>query len=220
MEKSRTKCIPVPDKKKQMKASFILAHEIAEAKKPQSDGVFIKKCMVKVLIALDENNAAKIIESLSAPCTTISSRITLISSMASQTLREELAKCKYFSLGMDESTDVTDVAQLIISIRYVNDHFEIGENILNTVSLLEHTRGTDIYSIVLSEIDRIGYRGKFVSVTTDGASSMIGAENGLVGLLDKNNMMSKNIYQMELLELQNNPLLQNNSKIGVDFWMQ
>lgn len=91
-------------------------------------------------------------------------------------------KCEYFSLALDESTAITNIAQLIIfCIRLVNDDFTVQEELLNTIPLLEQTRGIDVYEQLIREIRELGNGHKFVSLTSDGASSMVGANIGLRG---------------------------------------
>ena len=44
-----------------------------------------------------------------------------------ETLKEELKSCEAFSLALDESTDISDTAQLVIFIRAVTAAFDIVE---------------------------------------------------------------------------------------------
>ena len=59
-------------------------------------------------------------------------------------IREIMNDCKYFSLALDESTDVMDVSQLLIYTQAVNSSFEVHEELLKLVSLHDTTKGQDI----------------------------------------------------------------------------
>ena len=48
--------------------------------------------------------------------------------------------CKYFSLALDESTDVMDVSQLLILIRTIDSSYEVHEELLKLVSLHDTTK--------------------------------------------------------------------------------
>lgn len=51
-----------------------------------------------------------------------------------------------FALAVDESTDVTDSAQLLIFIRSLSPNFELCEDLLSMETLSTRTRGEDIIS--------------------------------------------------------------------------
>lgn len=50
-----------------------------------------------------------------------------------------------YSISLDESTDVTDTAQLCIFIRGINLNFEIFEEMLAIVPLNDQTTGEKIF---------------------------------------------------------------------------
>ena len=58
-----------------------------------------------------------------------------------QQLRKDIEDCECFSLQLDESTDVSDTAQLCVSIRMVFTNMTAKEELL---PMKEHTRGEDI----------------------------------------------------------------------------
>uniref|UniRef100_A0A3Q1BGI0 DUF4371 domain-containing protein n=1 Tax=Amphiprion ocellaris TaxID=80972 RepID=A0A3Q1BGI0_AMPOC len=102
-------------------------------------------------------------------------------------LIEDLQKTQHFSLAIDESTDVSDTVQLMIWARFFNgDTFM--EEMFALLPLTGQTRGEDICLAIIDffrgpgrEIDL----GKLVSITSDGAPSMVGKERGLVALMRK-----------------------------------
>lgn len=54
-------------------------------------------------------------------------------------------KGEYFSLQLDESTDISDTAQLAVMIRIVLSDFSLKEELLTLLSMQERTRGEEIY---------------------------------------------------------------------------
>ena len=65
-------------------------------------------------------------------------------------LAENINKFSYFSLALDESTDISDTAQLAVFIRGVTDDFEVKEEFLDLASMKSTTiGGEDITKEVL-----------------------------------------------------------------------
>ena len=64
--------------------------------------------------AFGDNNMAKNFEAVSLSRRTVTRRIFDIHDHVEMKLKNVMKDCKYFSLALDESTDVTDVSQLMI----------------------------------------------------------------------------------------------------------
>lgn len=106
-------------------------------------------------------------------------------------LKEQLGLCLAgmgkgaFSIALDESTDISDTAQLLIFIRTVMEDFEIGEELLSMESIKDRTRGINICDAVCCSLDAYNVKlSSMVSVTTDGAPAMVGRKAGAVSLLN------------------------------------
>ena len=85
--------------------------------------------------------------------------------------------------------DRSDTAQLIVWVRYSNGEEFVGE-ILALLPLKLQTRGEDTYTQIMMFFKGPGKRvvlNKLVSITTDGAPSMVGKDKGLIALFRKNN---------------------------------
>lgn len=80
-----------------------------------------------------------------------------------------------FSVAIDEGTDITDVAQLAIFIRGVDDTLTVTEEFVELVPM------TDTMTALVGALDRVrvGW-SRAVSLATDGAPSMIGKKAGVV----------------------------------------
>ena len=87
---------------------------------------------------------------------------------------------------MDESADISDVAQLSIFIRGIDNNFNVFEELIGLESLHGRTRGLDIFDKVRSCLENLQLDfSKLLSVCTDGAPSMVGKVSGTVTLLER-----------------------------------
>jgi hypothetical protein len=163
-----------------VKASFLVSKLIAEKSKPFVEGEFIKECLMTIVetVCPERKN---LFSDISLSARTVTRRIEDMS----QNLDNQLSKISQtftaYSLALDESLDCTDISQLSIFIRGTNETFEIYEELLKVVSIHNKTKGIDIFNelIDLLTINKIDLT-KLVSITTDGAPSMIGKYNGIV----------------------------------------
>ena len=88
-------------------------------------------------------------------------------------MKERWKSCEAFSLALDESTDISDTAQLVIFIRAVPTDFDIVEDFLDMASFSSTTTGQDIYEEVLKVVEKFWLNpSKLCGVITDGAPSM------------------------------------------------
>jgi hypothetical protein len=88
---------------------------------------------------------------------------------------------QWFSLALDESTDIQDTAQLPIFIRGIDQQFIITEELLSMESLKDTTTGQDLFDCVQNCFDRMGLPwNKLASITTDGAPALTGKNVGLI----------------------------------------
>ena len=61
-------------------------------------------------------------------------------------LKTLMNECRYFSIALDESTDVTDISQPLIFARIVDEDFGVHEELLTIHPLKGGTKGSDIYA--------------------------------------------------------------------------
>ncbi|KAJ4922048.1 hypothetical protein JOQ06_021512 [Pogonophryne albipinna] len=98
-----------------------------------------------------------------------------------QQLRKDIEDCECFSLQLDESTDVSDTAQLCVFIRMVFTDMTAKEELLTILPMKEHTRGEDIFRTFKNFVDKTKLpMSKLSSITTDGAPAMVGRCNGFI----------------------------------------
>ncbi|CAJ1066359.1 zinc finger BED domain-containing protein 5-like [Xyrichtys novacula] len=135
--------------------------------------------------AFGEDNMAKNFDAVSLSRRTVTRRIFDVHDHVEGKLKHVMQDCKYFSLALDESTDVTDVSQLLIFARTVNNSFEVHEELLRMVSLHDTTKGTDIFNAVNNVVDEYGDFNKLSAVVMDGAPAMQGRRAEFAGLLQQ-----------------------------------
>jgi len=167
-------------------ASFIVSHKIAVKCKPFSDGEFIKSVLEEIADPLFENfknrgEIKKAILDLQLSRNTVMRRIEKSSQNVTEQLKIDIDRCVTFSLQIDESTDVSDTAQLIVFIRMLLNDFTSKEELLCMISLKERTRGLDIFNSFKERVTLMKLPlFKLVSITTDGAAAMTGRNNGFI----------------------------------------
>lgn len=168
-----------------VKVSFIVAEKIAIKSKPFLDGEFVKECMesaIDILCPAQKNLFSKI--SLSA--STISRRVDDMAEDINSCIKKEASSFKFYSIAIDESTDITDTAQLAVFVRGVNDDFKITEELLSLNPMQGTTKGTDLFQSVMNVLGNFELNlTNLAGVATDGCPSMVGKNNGVVALLQK-----------------------------------
>ncbi|XP_026068491.1 protein ZBED8-like [Carassius auratus] len=104
-------------------------------------------------------------------------------------LDEAIHKAPCIGLAVDESTDVSDNAQLLVFVRFFNkDKEEFCEDLLGVTPLQTSTRGEDIYLPIKEMLKKRAIELKqVVSITTDGAPAMVGRERGAVARMKDDN---------------------------------
>lgn len=163
-----------------VKASYVIASQIALASKPYCEGDFVKNCMLKAAeIVCPEKRQA--FANISLTRNTVADRISELSADLDSQLKRKTESFLAFSVAIDESTDITDVAQLAIFIRGVDETLTVTEEFLELVPMTDTTTAEVNFRSVVGALDRVGADwSRVVSLATDGAPSMIGKKAGVV----------------------------------------
>jgi len=165
-------------------ASLVLSQKIVKRNKPFSDGEFIKECLSDAANIMCPEQKTKF-DSISLSRRTVVRRVEKISDNLMHQLRDASKDFLWYSLALDESTDVQDTAQLFVFIRGINTRFELTEELLSVESLKDTNTGQDLFSAVVNCVERTGLVwSKIASVTTDGARALTGKNVGLVKLMN------------------------------------
>lgn len=174
------------------RASYEIAYEIAKRGKPYLDGEFHKQLMQSTIQTLcehwDDNPRKTLLENVKKiPLShqTVSRRVNEIGAQLEANLKRDLEQCEWFSIALDETTDIKDEAQLMFWVRYFTGD-RTGEDILALVSLSEHTTAIDIFKAFQATVTRFNLDlKKLAAICTDGAPAMLGIRSGFVALVKK-----------------------------------
>ncbi|XP_055918205.1 protein FAM200A-like [Eupeodes corollae] len=178
-------------------ASLRISWTLAKHMKPFTDADVVKECFLEAGNALFENkkNVVEMIRRIPLSASTSTRNTHVLAEENHCDLKRQLNNANYYALAMDESCDITDTAQLIIFVRYLDKTREtFVEEILALLPLLGRTRGEDMIKAVMDyfEKDELDLK-KLLSVTTDGAPAMVGNKKGLVHLLRSNERCNQNL---------------------------
>jgi len=196
-------------------ASYAVSLLLAKAKKPFSDGPLMKQCAVKMVEAFGGTKMVENLELIPLSHQTVQRRVVEMGEFVEKSLCDRINECVYFSLALDESTGESDVSQLLISIRAVDNEFAITEEVFDVCALHGTTKGEDIFKAVQTSVQKIGGFTKCTAILTDGAPAMVGSKYGLIGHLRRNGvtcpafhciihqeaLCGKSVKQKEVLKL-------------------
>ena len=127
------------------KASYEVAYLIAKDKKPHTIGeTFIKLVAFAISQIMHEDKIADEVKEIPLSADTIRRRISKIGQDIMCQLNDRV-KRKIFALQLDESTDVSGLAQLVVFFRYIANG-KPEEDLLMYASLLGTCTGEDIFS--------------------------------------------------------------------------
>jgi len=175
--------------KDSIEVSFEIALLLATCSRPFTDGEFVKKCLKKASTKLCCSNCVTKFEAVSLNRMTMQRRIIDMSSQIKGKFSEVTNKFVYYSLAVDESTDITSTSQLAIFIRGVTSTFDVYEELLELCPMKGQTRGSDLLQCLLTCLSKQQLDlTKLIGIVTDGAPAMIGRENGMVSLLSKHRL--------------------------------
>ena len=183
---------PILQSKAATTASFRVSYVLAKHKKPFEDGEMLKEAFIaggEALFANFKNKAEIIsaIQDLQLSRQSVTRRVESMGFDVVEKQKHDIAECKYFSLQFDESTDITDIAQLCIFIRMGFSNMSSKEDLLTIIPIKGNTRGEDIYNAFMKFVKELQLPlYKIVCVTTDGAPAMIGRLNGFVAFCRRN----------------------------------
>ena len=165
-------------------ASFGVLKVIAQHGKPLSDRDYIKKAWLECAPSLVDEIIQRI-KDFSPNRKIVKDRIRKLESDTAKQLTQDLSSCKFFSVCIDKSTDITSSARLALFSPFCKGN-ELCEEIVTFLTLPECTTGAEICKTVIKEFCfRQIDISKVVSVTSNGAPNMAGEKAGFVSLFTK-----------------------------------
>ena len=179
MLKSFAKC----DSVAHLSASYDVALTLAKKGKAFRDGEVVKECAIKMAFAFGAKELAGKFQKVSLSHQTVARRVEDLSDNVKLQLQTNVKNYKYFSLALDESTDVSDISQLLVCFRTVDKTLLFVKNYLRHVHFMGLQKGIDIFNSLVSVVESYGGFEKCECVVTDGARAMTGQGIGVVGIL-------------------------------------
>ena len=141
---------------------------IATKLKPHAEGEFVKECLVAAVELLAPDKV-KLFQSVSLSRRTVSDRITDMAQDIEKTLKNTARDFEYFSLACDETTDITNTAQLAMFVRGITTEFETKEELLSLQAMHGTTKGEDLFNQVILAMNNFELPFELSGITTDGA---------------------------------------------------
>ncbi|KAM4706621.1 general transcription factor II-I repeat domain-containing protein 2-like [Discoglossus pictus] len=158
--------------------------------KPFTDGEYIKEAFIKISghLYMDFKNKNEIVQKIKdmpLSAKTVKNRTLKMAENISKQQIQDINSAVAYSIACDESKDKGDIEQIALFCRYVKS---LGpqEELIELIPLKDQTRGEDICKAVLDFLSAKKINtNHLVSVATDGAPSMRGAQKCFVALLQK-----------------------------------
>ena len=103
-----------------------------------------------------------------------------------KTLKDAARYFQFFSLACDETTDITNTAQLPRFVRGITAEFDTREELLSLEAMHGTTTGEDLFRRLVSSMEKFQLTfEKLSGLTTDWAPAMVGSKMGLVAFVKK-----------------------------------
>ena len=160
-------------------ASLHVAWRVARCKKAHTIAEdLIKPAAIDMVKCIGGDEIVKKLQMIPLSNNTIQRRISMISEDICNQVIECIKQSGFFSLQLDESTDCSDAAQLLVYSRYQGND-DMQEEFLFCLPFTTTTTGEDIFNLVDNFFSTKGLSwNNCMAVTTDGAPAMKGVRKG------------------------------------------
>ena len=162
-----------------VEASYVVALEVAKQKKSHTIAeTLIKPCMLKAVKLVLGEASEIMMRQIPLSNDTIKRRIFDMSQNVNEQVLNEIKESPLFAFQVDESTDVSSCAQLLVYVRYIHLN-DLKEEFLFCSALETTTKDEDIMTKINTFFETGGLQWKNVcGVCTDGAPAMLGSKSG------------------------------------------
>ena len=139
-------------------------------------------------------NASEQLKQISLSNDTVKSRIVEMSSNIKDKVIMKAKRSPFFAIQLDESTDVQNLSQLLVFIRFIGEG-KIEDEFLFCRPLNGTTKGVDVMNSVEDFFKENGLTwDKLAGVCTDGAPAMLGSRSGFISLVKRRNPNVKGVH--------------------------
>uniref|UniRef100_A0A8P4KFQ5 SPIN-DOC-like zinc-finger domain-containing protein n=1 Tax=Dicentrarchus labrax TaxID=13489 RepID=A0A8P4KFQ5_DICLA len=173
--------LPSTEQENATRASYHICSLIVRSGLPFAVGDFVKQCLT---VAADTVCPNQTFSHISLSQNTVTRRVEDMAEDIRGQIVQRAGRFSAFSIACDESTDISDSAQLLVFLRGVNEDFEVCQELAGLETLKGTTKGTDVFMAVQLVMDRNSLKWEKKSgITTDGAPAMVGKRAGLTALV-------------------------------------
>ncbi|CAI9714753.1 Hypothetical predicted protein [Octopus vulgaris] len=162
-------------------ANYSVAHLVATNLKLFIDGEFFKVCMMASVVKSSE------FEAISLSARTLTCHVEEMVDNVQRTLKDMCQSARFFfSIALDESTDIKDMVQLVIFFLGGRDDFITFEDLIRFIPLSSATTGADMCKAVTDWLKEAYLDlSRMCGIMTDGAPAMVRDKKGFAALLVK-----------------------------------
>ncbi|XP_033834271.1 general transcription factor II-I repeat domain-containing protein 2-like [Periophthalmus magnuspinnatus] len=171
--------------------SFAGSLAIVRNGKPFTDGEYAKTFMLDVANELfddlpNKDKIIKRIQDMPLLARTVRDRAVMMANQVEETQVKDIHAAPFFSLALDESTDISHLSQFSVIARYAAGD-TLREESLAVLPIKGTTRGENLFKAFIEFAQEKNLpMDKLISVCTDGALCMVGKNKGFVALLREN----------------------------------
>uniref|UniRef100_A0A8C4NEB7 SPIN-DOC-like zinc-finger domain-containing protein n=1 Tax=Eptatretus burgeri TaxID=7764 RepID=A0A8C4NEB7_EPTBU len=167
------------------RASYHVAHLVATNLKPFTEGEFLKECMMAVVEDVCPDKSREF-AAISLSARSLTRHIEEMAADVRGTLKDMCQSTRFFSIALDELTDIKDMAQLAIFFCGGRDDFVIFEEFIRFIPLSGTTTGANVCKPVTDWLKEADLDlSRMCGITTDGAPAMVRDKKGFAALLVK-----------------------------------
>uniref|UniRef100_A0A3B4VDX5 HAT C-terminal dimerisation domain-containing protein n=1 Tax=Seriola dumerili TaxID=41447 RepID=A0A3B4VDX5_SERDU len=169
-----------------LKASYQVALRVAQCKKPHTIAEqLILPAAVDMCTTMGSEDCANKLKTIPLSDNTIARRIVEMADDVKTQLIEKLRSAQGFSIQIDETTDITNYAQLLAFVRF-EDSGTMCEEFLFCKPLPGRTTGAEIFTVIdnFFKDNDISWQN-CVALCSDGARAMSGYQTGLLAHIRK-----------------------------------
>jgi len=163
-----------------LEASFKISYRIAKSGFPHNLGEnIILPSIIDTVGIICGSKYEHLLQSIPLSDNTVKRRIDMMAEDIEKRLIQRVKNSNMYSLQLDETTDIKNLSQLLVYVRYIHEGV-VEEEMLFCRPLSTTTKAEDIFFVLNTYMENNSIRwDNCISVCTDGARNMTGKKSGL-----------------------------------------